>query len=151
MALSKSIKSSLIKAVVALFMVQLLAACGVESIESGELATGLTNIPDVPDVPDVPDEPDVPAAGSAYVSWSAPFSREDDSALALSEIEGYRVYYGLASGDYQREIDVSSVGPNGIVTLDDLSVGTTYYMVITTYDTDGRESLFSEEVSITVS
>lgn len=43
------------------------------------------------------------------------------------------------------------MGPNGIVTLDDLSVGTTYYMVITTYDTDGRESLFSEEVSITVS
>ena len=59
---------------------------------------------------------------------------------------------GSAAGDYQREVDVISDGtPNGTVTIDDLLAGNTYYFVITTYDTEGRESLYSSpEIQIQI-
>ena len=89
--------------------------------------------------------------GSASISWSVPVLREDDTELQLSEIDGFHVFYGTEAGDYQREIDFKSDGTiNGGVTVEDLSIGTTYYFVVTTYDTEGRESLYSPEVEITI-
>ena len=39
------------------------------------------------------------------LNWTAPSEREDGSALALSEISGYRIYYGTEAGDYQNQIE----------------------------------------------
>ena len=82
------------------------------------------------------------------LSWVAPSAREDDSALSLSEIAGYRIYYGTESGDYQSKLEVndssaaqaqiSGIGPG------------TYFIALTTVDTDGRESSFSTEAVVTV-
>jgi len=92
------------------------------------------------------------ATGSASVSWARPTLREDNSTLPVEEIAGYRVYYGSASEDYQRDIDVVSDGSsNGTVTVDGLDVGSTYYFVVTAYDTEGRESLYSSPpIEITI-
>lgn len=82
------------------------------------------------------------------LAWIAPDAREDDTVLLPSEIAGYRVYYGTAPGDYQYDIDINN---NSVVsyTFEDFPRGT-YYIVVTTYDTDGRESLYSSEVVISI-
>ena len=85
-------------------------------------------------------------SGVSSLSWVAPSVREDNTALSLSEIAGYRIYYGVESGNYKNIIDIGdgsatqaqiSGVPSGI-----------YYAVMTTIDADGRESLISEEVIV---
>ena len=78
------------------------------------------------------------------LSWIAPAEREDGSPIAMSEIAGYRIYYGETEGDYSNEVDVSD-GDTMQVTLKNLPAGT-YYIVLTTLDSDGRESIFSETI-----
>ncbi len=66
----------------------------------------------------------------------------------MSEISGYKVYYGVDSGKYRFVVDV----PNGDVTsyvINDVPVGT-YYVAMTVYDTSNRESDYSGEVVKTV-
>lgn len=80
------------------------------------------------------------------LSWIAPAEREDNSPLSLSEIAGYRVYYGTVQGDYLNSIHIDDVSVDSH-TFEVLS-SSTYYIVMTTYDTDGRESLYSPELTI---
>jgi hypothetical protein len=86
-----------------------------------------------------------PQTGSVSLSWTAPVARADGTALSLSEIAGYRVYYGTSAGNYSDSVDVNSVSSTS-VTITSLPVGT-YYMVATTRDSDGRESAYSQEVT----
>ncbi len=86
--------------------------------------------------------------GVAALSWIAPSEREDNTALSLSEIAGFRIYYGTESGSYQDNFDVND-GSATQAQLLGVPAGT-YYVVVTTIDADGRESLFSEEVVVTL-
>ena len=87
-------------------------------------------------------------SGSAKLSWVAPSAREDNSVLVLSDIAGYRVYYGVTSGDYSDTIDINDHTATQAV-LDGLPSGT-YFVAVTTVDVDGRESTYSAEVVITI-
>jgi len=84
--------------------------------------------------------------GSVYLSWVAPVARTDETALALSEIAGYTVYYGKSMGNYSDSLIIND-GSATAVTITDLPVGT-YYLVLTTRDTDGRESEYSSMATI---
>ncbi len=89
-----------------------------------------------------------PGTFTRDISWVAPSLREDNSTpIALSEIDGYRVYYGTAAGDYQLQIDIDDSSITGYTL--NLYSGVTWYVVMTTVDTDGRESLYSDEIIIT--
>ena len=85
---------------------------------------------------------------SAKLSWVAPSAREDNSVLVLSDIAGFRVYYGVSSGDYSNMVDINDHTATQAV-LAGLPSGT-YYIAVTVVDVDGRESLYSAEVVITV-
>ncbi|NOQ88882.1 MAG: hypothetical protein GQ550_08150 [Gammaproteobacteria bacterium] len=90
------------------------------------------------------------ASGSGVVnlSWVAPSEREDGTALALSEIAGFRIYYGTVSGDYQNHLDVND---SSAVQAQVAGVPSgTYYVVLTTVDADGRESSYSNELVVTL-
>ena len=63
----------------------------------------------------------------------------------MSEIAGYRVYYGTSQGNYSNQVQVAGSATMQ-VTLSNLVAGT-YYIVVTTYDNDGRESDFSQVVT----
>jgi hypothetical protein len=84
----------------------------------------------------------------ADLSWVAPSEREDGTGLALSEIAGYRIYYGTKTGVYQNYIVINdhTVEQTQIA---DVPAGT-YYVVMTAIDTEGRESDYSSEVVVTV-
>jgi PKD repeat protein len=82
-------------------------------------------------------------AASVQLSWQAPTTDADGSPL--TDLAGYKVYYGLRSAHYDVTLDVGnalSVAISGLID------GLTYYVAVTAYDTSGNESAFSNEVSM---
>jgi len=78
------------------------------------------------------------AATSASFSWDA---------SKMGDIAGYKFYYDTDSSGYPY---ANSVDLGNVVTksLTGLTTGKTYYVAVTTYDTDGNESWYSKEVAV---
>ena len=83
------------------------------------------------------------------LSWSAPSTRTDGTPLSLSELVGYRVYYGTSPDALQLQEEIVGVSETG-VSISNLAPGT-YYFAVTAYDVDGLESGFSQIVSKVIS
>ena len=82
------------------------------------------------------------------VAWNAPLQREDGSNLALAEIAEYRVYYGSKKGNYKNVIVVDG---NSTLEAEDSGVPSgRYYVAVTTVDSEGRESAYSKEITVTI-
>jgi chitinase len=64
-----------------------------------------------------------------------------------SDLAGYRIHYGTASGSYSVHIDVHNVTT---YTVTGLTNGQTYYLAATAYDSAGNESGYSNQVNYTV-
>ncbi len=77
------------------------------------------------------------AAGTANLTWNT--STESDLA-------GYKVYRGTASGTYGAPL-ATLPKTTASYTTTGLQTGTTYFFAITSYDSSGNESTFSNEVS----
>jgi hypothetical protein len=84
-------------------------------------------------------------AANVTASWNAPTTNEDQSSL--SDLAGYKIYYGLASGNYTGSINAGNVTTYQI---NNLVGGLTYYFAVTAQDTSGNESIYSEEQSFTL-
>ena len=80
----------------------------------------------------------VTSTGSFSLSWTAPATRQDGSPISLAEINGYKVYYGSNPDDFPTSVDIDD-GSATSATVSDVPVGD-YYIVMTTYDSAGRES-----------
>jgi hypothetical protein len=78
-----------------------------------------------------------PSSSSATLTWNA---------NTESDLAGYKIYRATASGAYGAPI---ATIPAGTVTYaaSGLQAGTTYFFVVTAYDSAGNESAFSNEVS----
>lgn len=89
---------------------------------------------------------------AADLSGTTPTEREDNSPLGLSEIAGFRIYCGMGQGDYQDMMYFPGATlPDTVWNVDSLNrPDGTSYCVITTLDIDGRESLYSNEVTVIV-
>lgn len=81
---------------------------------------------------------------SATLTWDAPTTNADGTPL--TDLAGYKVYYGTTSGNYTEVIDAGNVTTYKV---ENLSPGT-YYFTVTAYDTSGNESDYSNEVSKTI-
>ena len=86
-----------------------------------------------------------PSTQNINLSWIPPVEREDGTPIKMAEIAGYRVYYGSSKGNYTNNVDIAD-RTTMQATLSNLTTGT-YYIVMTTYDMDGRESVFSPVVT----
>jgi hypothetical protein len=64
----------------------------------------------------------------------------------LTDLGGYKVYYGTSSGNYTV---LKNVGNVTTYKVGNLSSGL-YYFAVTAYDTSGNESDYSNEVSKTI-
>jgi len=78
-----------------------------------------------------------PATSSATLMWNA----NTDSDLA-----GYKIYQANKSGAYGAPVATLQGNITSYVATG-LQVGTTYFFIVTAYDTAGNESLHSNEVS----
>ncbi len=86
------------------------------------------------------------ANGTATLSWVAPTQRTDGSAL--TNLAGYKVYWGQTQGSYPNVATISNPGTTTYV-IDNLGSGT-WYFVMTAYDSSGVESSFSNAASKTI-
>ena len=87
----------------------------------------------------------IAAAGTATLAWNAPTTNADNTPL--TNLAGYKVYYGTASTKYGAPVDVGSARTFQVNTL---AEGATYYFSVTAYNTAGLESGFAGEVSKSV-
>ncbi|MEZ5543289.1 MAG: putative Ig domain-containing protein [Pseudomonadota bacterium] len=86
--------------------------------------------------------------GIMTLSWVAPTQRADGTVLSLSEIGGYRLYYGTTPGAYSNTVEIAD-GAATTATITDLALGS-YYVVLSTYDSNGLEGAKSSPVIKTV-
>lgn len=83
-------------------------------------------------------------AAEVTLSWKAPTHNTDGTQL--TDLAGYKVYYGLATGDYTTMIDVADPGLTSF-SVTNLEGGVTYFFVMTAYNEAGTESDFTSEVA----
>jgi hypothetical protein len=81
------------------------------------------------------------ATASTTLSWSAPTLNEDGSAL--TDLAGYRIYYGKSSRNYSNTIQIDDPGMTTYV-VENLSPDT-YYFAATAFNESGVESRYSGE------
>lgn len=84
---------------------------------------------------------------TVQLTWIAPVERANGDPLSPSEIGGYRVYYGKTAGNYPNQLDINDGTADQTTLTVPLGV---YFIIMTTYDVDGRESAFSAENKITI-
>jgi hypothetical protein len=84
--------------------------------------------------------------GMANLSWISPTTNTDGSKL--TDLAGYKIYYGTTPGSHDNWIDVGNVTK---YTINDLcyTPGTAYYFVVRAYNDSGGESADSEPVEKT--
>ena len=139
MTISQLLSQVLSKSFFTLLITLLLSACNTGEAYNGNTGAGVGVTQET-----TPQEDTQVVA----LSWTAPVEREDGTPISMSEIAGYRVYYGTSEGNYPNEIDIAD-SYNMQAMLSNLASGT-YYIVVTSYDMDGRESAFSEVVTKSV-
>ena len=74
------------------------------------------------------------ATGTVTIMWSA---------NTEADVQGYRVYVGTSSGSRAQMFDVGNITSTRLT----LPLGSTYFFVVTAYDTTGNESSPSAELS----
>lgn len=84
------------------------------------------------------------SSGSAVLTWSVPTQNVDGSAL--SDLTGYKIYYGTSSGSLTSSVSVSG-GATTTATITGLTTGTTYYFAIASISSSGGESNKSNTAS----
>jgi len=86
------------------------------------------------------------ATGSATLSWTPPTTNTDGSPL--TNLAGYKVYWGTSQGSYSSSVTLNSPGITTYV-IENLTPGT-YFFVATAFNTAGTESTFSGVASKTI-
>jgi hypothetical protein len=85
-------------------------------------------------------------AGRATLSWDAPTTRTDGSPL--TNLAGFKLYYGTSSGNLSNVVQVSDPGARSWV-IENLTVGT-WFFAASAYDQSGMESTRSNVASKTI-
>jgi hypothetical protein len=81
--------------------------------------------------------------GSATISWIPPTQNTDGSAL--TDLAGYRIYYGTSPSSLDQNVELSNPGLTSHI-VQDLSPAT-WYFAMRSFRTDGTESEVSNTVS----
>jgi ABC-type oligopeptide transport system substrate-binding subunit len=84
--------------------------------------------------------------GTATLSWQAPTTNTDGAAL--TDLSGYRIYYGMNPDDLTQTVQLAGLGLQTYV-IDDLGTGT-WYFAIRAVTSAGVESALSDIVSKTI-
>jgi hypothetical protein len=80
---------------------------------------------------------------SFTLSWTPPTLNEDGSPL--TDLAGYRIYYGTTSGQYSEEVPLQSPGITTYV-IGNLAAGK-YFLAMTSVNSGGMESKHTPEIS----
>lgn len=131
----------MVQVIWAAILVLLAAGCSDNStsISPANRAPAATPSP----TPGTPAPAPTPSTGSATLRWQAPTETSDGQPL--TDLAGYRVYYGLASFKLDRWLMISDPADTSAV-ITGLSTGT-WYFAVTAFTRQGVESSMSSVVS----
>ncbi len=118
-----------------LFCALLMALLTLVGCHSSDQSSGLSDAQSVPS-----------GNGTATLAWDAPTTTTSGSAL--TDLAGYRIYYGNSASDLSQSIQLNSVGVQTYV-IDNLGQGT-WYFAIKAVTSAGVESALSDIVSKTI-
>lgn len=124
------VSARLVSILPAIFVAAQLTACSTEDSLGSATASGST------------------PASQKLMTWVAPSEREDNSPISLTEIAGYRIYYGETQGSYPHLFEVNDAYDLDVNSAELKLASGVYFAVVTTVDTEGRESAFSQEVTL---
>ena len=140
-----------VKVAFALMMVSFVAGCDMSSMDSTDAsaaaatASGATASPTA--TPATTTSPTATnSVGSAEVSWQPPQQNNDGSAL--TDLAGYRIYYGNTADNLSRVVNIATVGVS-LYVIDNLTAGT-WFFAVRAYNASGIESDLSNLASKTI-
>ena len=81
--------------------------------------------------------------GTALLSWVPPTQNADGSLL--SDLAGYKIYYGTLPGNYSNSITLNNAGLSSYL-VENLAPAT-WYFVMTAFNSSGTESQFTAELN----
>lgn len=90
--------------------------------------------------------PPTSGTGSVSLSWTPPTENEDGTPL--TDLAGYRLYYGATSGDYTAQVDITDRTATSYI-VESLAPGT-WYFALTAVNAAGAESAKSNEAMANV-
>jgi hypothetical protein len=92
------------------------------------------------------DAPPITAQNTTVTGTGNDFISLNWDASLIGDLAGYKLYYDSdeSGHPYANSIDI---GTDTSYTLSSLALGTSYYLAVTIYDTDGNESWYSKEVN----
>jgi hypothetical protein len=85
------------------------------------------------------------ASGSATLSWTAPTTNTDGSALAMTDIGGFKLFWGTESGNYSDSVTLTGTGTMTYVVTN--LTPATWYFTAKVFNTSNVESASSAEAS----
>lgn len=109
-----------------------LSACG-----SSDSSPSAGNGGSPPPTSGEPGSPPAQGTSNVTLSWQSPTERADGTAL--TDLAGFRIYYGTDREDLGNVIDLDNPGLSRYV-VENLEVGTTWYFSMTAYDSEGLQS-----------
>ena len=127
----KSLTTNILKGLITLVALLQLAAC------DGEQVTAMV------------EEASTPAVSRAPLSWTAPVERENNAAIAMSEVAGFNVYYGSDVNNIDGVIEITDAYESELNLGAHLATGT-WFVKITTVDSEGRESRATDVYQVSV-
>jgi len=80
--------------------------------------------------------------GTALMSWTSPTDNTDNSTL--TDLAGFKIYYGTFPGEYDRTITINNPGLSSYL-VENLA-SSDWFFVMTAFNTSGIESAYSAEV-----
>lgn len=83
-------------------------------------------------------------SSSVILAWNPPTQNEDGSPL--TDLGGYKIFYGTEPGDYTIEIRVENPGLSSYV-VGNLTP-TTYFFAAKSFNTNGVDSDFTDEIAV---
>jgi len=84
--------------------------------------------------------------GTALVSWTAPAENTDNSTL--TDLAGFKIYFGIFPGEYDNSITVNNAGLSSFL-VENLGAAD-WFFVMTAINSSGIESVYSKEVFKTI-
>ena len=113
----------------------------------GDSVNAFVNVTPWLTTPDIT-APPIPVQNLATTSTGNDFVSLTWDPSPLGDFAGYKVYYDSDSSGYPYS-NLIDIGTDTSYSLTGLSLGTTFYLGVTVYDTDGNESWYSNEVVAT--
>ncbi len=126
----------------ALILLLAITGCGGYQVDSDINSASDSTDTDITTDTDTDTDP----TNSASLTWDPPTTNEDGTSL--TDLAGYKIYYGISSGNYTDSIDVGDITTFSIdnIPLDTSFSSVTWCFAVIAYDTSLNESDYSNEV-----